>query len=461
MHLKFCGAARTVTGSQHLLTVNGKKILLDCGLFQGHRTESREKNKSFHYDPAGVDALVLSHAHIDHCGNIPNLVKQGFSRSVFATRASVDLCNIMLRDSAYLQERDAEWLRKKKHEETEPLYTVEDAEQALQQLVGTAYDRPFAVTPEVQATFRDAGHILGSASVTLDINENGRAIRCGFSGDWGRANAPILRDPDYLDDLEVLIMESTYGDKLHADFENLAEALAQLVNNVHRRGGKIIVPAFSVGRTQALVYYLHKLWQQNRISSLPIFVDSPLSVNATEIFRMHPECFDRETYRIFLKDGLDPFGFERLTYVRDVESSKKLNELKTPAIIIAASGMAEAGRILHHLAHNVGQPENCVLLVGFMAEHTLGRRLAEGATEVKILGERYERRCEVKKLDGLSAHADRDELLLLIKRQNPQKLKHIFLVHGEPEQSEPLAERLRALGFRNVHVPHEGEVFEV
>jgi len=230
---------------------------------------------------------------------------------------------------------------------------------------------------------------------------------------------------------------------------------------VCRRGGKIIIPAFSVGRTQALVFYLHKLWQENRIPDVPVYVDSPLSVNATEVFRLHPECFDRETYRIFLKDGLDPFGFQRLTYVRDVESSKKLNDLKTPAIIIAASGMAEAGRILHHLAHNIGRPENCVLIVGFMAEHTLGRRLAEGITPVKILGDVYERRCEIKKLDGLSAHADRDELLQLLQRQNPQKLKHIFLVHGEPEQSEPLAERIRHLGFANVHVPFEGEEFEI
>ncbi|MGH7493600.1 MAG: MBL fold metallo-hydrolase RNA specificity domain-containing protein [bacterium] len=461
MNIKFCGAARTVTGSQHLLTVNGKKILLDCGMFQGRREESREKNRSFHYDPAGVDTLVLSHAHIDHCGNIPNLVKQGFNHSVYATRATVDLCNVMLRDSAYLQERDAEWLRKKKREQIEPLYTVEDAEKALQQFVGTAYDRPFAITPEAQVTFRDAGHILGSASVTLDLTENGRTLRCGFSGDWGRAHAPILRDPNFIEDLDVLIMESTYGDKLHDDFDNLAEALAQITNDVYRRGGKIIIPAFSVGRTQALVYYLHKLWQENRIPEIPVYVDSPLSVNATEVFRLHPECFDRETYRIFLKDGLDPFGFKRLTYVRDVESSKKLNDLKTPAIIIAASGMAEAGRVLHHLAHNIGGTENCVLIVGFMAEHTLGRRLADGVTPVKILGDTYERRCEVKRLDGLSAHADRDELLALIKHQNPKKLKHIFLVHGEPDQSEPLAERIRALGFQNVHVPHEGEEFKV
>jgi metallo-beta-lactamase family protein len=461
MHIKFCGAARTVTGSQHLVTVNGKRILLDCGLFQGRREESRQKNRSFHYNPTGVEALVLSHAHIDHCGNIPNLVKQGFNRNVYATRATVDLCNVMLRDSAYLQERDAEWLRKKKREDIEPLYTVEDAETALQQFVGMTYDRPFAVTQDVQVTFRDAGHILGSASVTLDINDKGRTLRCGFSGDWGRAHAPILRDPNFIEDLDVLIMESTYGDKLHDDFDNLAEALAQIVNDVYRRGGKIIIPAFSVGRTQALVYYLHKLWQENRIPEIPIYVDSPLSVNATEVFRLHPECFDRETYRTFLKDGLDPFGFKRLTYVRDVESSKKLNDLKTPAIIISASGMAEAGRILHHLAHNIGGAENCVLIVGFMAEHTLGRRLADGVTPVRILGDFYERRCEVKKLDGLSAHADRDELLQLVQHQNPQKLKHIFLVHGEPEQSEPLAERIRARGFQNVHVPHEGEEFEI
>ena len=461
MRIKFCGAARTVTGSQHLLTINGRKILLDCGLFQGRRAESRSKNQNFHFHPEGVDTLLLSHAHIDHSGNIPSLVDKGFSGSIFTTSATVDLCNIMLRDSAFLQEKDAEWLRKKRGEEVQPLYTIEDAEKALKQFVGIQYDRPFPVTPEVSAVFRDAGHILGSASVTLEVNEGRRKFHFGFSGDWGRINMPLLRDPCHVDELDVLVLESTYGNRVHPAIGDLADELAQIVASVHRRGGKIIVPSFAVGRTQAMIYYLHKLWDENRIPEMPIYIDSPLSVNATEIFRMHPECFDRETYRIFLKDGQDPFGFERLIYVREVESSKKLNDITTPCIIISASGMAEGGRILHHLRNNIGKTENCVLLVGFMAEHTLGRRLAEGAKEVKIFGELLERKCEVRPLDGLSAHADREELLNFVRRQNPKKLKHIFLVHGEPNQSEPLAQDIRALGYQNVHVPAEGQEFEV
>ncbi len=461
MRIKFCGAARTVTGSQHLLTTNGKRILLDCGLYQGHRAEARQKNESFHFDPTRVDTLVLSHAHIDHTGNIPSLVKRGFDGPIYATRTTADLCNLMLRDSAFLQEKDAEWLRKKRKEEIEPLYSMADAEAALQHFVGMPYSRPFFVAPELQVTFRDAGHILGSASVTLEFQDQGRKLRFGFSGDWGRAGAPLLRDPDQIDDLDMLILESTYGNRLHSDFENIENELAEIVASVHRRGGKIIIPAFAVGRTQALVYYLHKLWQMNRIPEMPVYVDSPLAVNATEVFRAHSECFDRETNRIFLEDNLDPFGFARLNYVRSLEDSKKLNDMTTPCLIISASGMAEAGRVLHHLAHHIGKPENCVLLVGFMAEHTLGRRLGDGATEAKIFGEIIERKCEVRKLEGLSAHADRDELLRLVQRQNPKKLKHIFLVHGEPEPAEALAESIRSLGFSNVHVPFEGEEFEV
>ncbi|MDZ7292334.1 MAG: MBL fold metallo-hydrolase [candidate division KSB1 bacterium] len=461
MRIRFCGAAQEVTGSQHLVSVNGKNLLLDCGTFQGRREESRRKNENFKFDPARVDQLILSHAHIDHSGNIPALVKKGFTGHVFSTRATVDLCNIMLRDSAHLQEKDAEWLDKKRHEHIEPLYDLEDVERAMQHFVGLQYLRPFPVAPGVQVTFQDAGHILGSAGVLLEIEERGGKRRLGFSGDLGRRNMPILKDPDYLDDLDILIMESTYGNREHPDIENMAEELAKAVRAVHRRGGKIIVPAFSIGRTQALVYYLHKLWNQNRIPDLPIYVDSPLSVDTTSVHRLHPECFDRETQRLFLDDGQDPFGFKRLIYVRDVEDSKKLNDLDTPCMIISASGMAEGGRILHHLKNNIGDPRHCVLIIGYMAENTLGRRLAEGATEVKIFGEIYTRRCEVRQLDGFSAHADRSDLLDFVRRQNPKKLRHIFLVHGEPEQAEPLAEAIRSLGFRNVHIPQAGEEFDI
>jgi metallo-beta-lactamase family protein len=283
----------------------------------------------------------------------------------------------------------------------------------------------------------------------------------GFSGDIGRFNMPIIHDPDYLDDLDALIMESTYGDREHPDKNNLAEELAQIARAVHGRGGKIIVPAFSIGRTQNLVYYLHKLWNENRIPDLPIYVDSPLSAESTGVYRLHPECFDRETYRLFLDEGQDPFGFKRLKYIRAVEDSKKLNDLKESCMIISASGMAETGRVLHHLKNNIENPKNCVLLMGYMAEHTLGRRLADGVTEVKIFGDIYKRRCEVKKLDGMSAHADRSDLLDFLRRHNPNKLKHIFLVHGELEPMTALAEGIRGLGFLNVYMPKEGEEVEI
>ena len=461
MKIRFCGAAQEVTGSQHLLSVNGKKILLDCGMFQGQRSQTRTKNETFEFTPAQVDKLVLSHAHIDHSGNIPTLVHRGFKGDIFSTRATVDLCNIMLRDSAHIQEKDAEWLNKKRGEKIEPLYKLEDVEKAMRQFVGLQYQRPFAVLPGVQVTFQDAGHILGSAGVLLEIEESGRKLRCGFSGDIGRRNAPVINDPIYLENLEVLIMESTYGNREHPDHDNLAEQLAQTVNTVYHRGGKMIVPAFSIGRTQSLVYHLHKLYNENRIPEFPIYVDSPLSVETTGVYRLHPECFDRDTYRLFLDEGQDPFGFKRLQYIRDVEDSKRLNDLKGPCLIISASGMAETGRILHHLKNNIGDSKNCVMLMGYMAENTLGRRLADGATEVKIFGEIYQRRCEVKKLDGMSAHADRSDLLDYVRRHDPSRLKHIFLVHGEVEPMTALAQEIRGLGFFNVHTPKEGEEFEV
>lgn len=461
MKIRFCGAAQEVTGSQHLLTVNGKRVLLDCGMFQGSRSQTRAKNETFEFTPAQVDKLVLSHAHIDHSGNIPTLVHRGFKGDIFSTRATVDLCNIMLRDSAHIQEKDAEWLNKKRGEKIEPLYTLADVEKAMRHFVGLQYQRPFSVLPDVQVTFHDAGHILGSAGVLLEIEERGRKLRLGFSGDIGRCNAPVINDPVYLENLDALIMESTYGNREHPDHDNLAEQLAQAVNAVHRRGGKMIVPAFSIGRTQSLVYHLHKLYDENRIPDFPIYVDSPLSVETTSVYRLHPECFDPETYKLFLDEGHDPFGFKRLQYIRDVEDSKKLNDLKGSCMIISASGMAETGRILHHLKNNIGDAKNCVMLMGYMAENTLGRRLADGATEVKIFGEIYQRRCEVRKLDGMSAHADHSDLLDYVRRHQPNKLKHIFLVHGELEPMTALAKDIRGLGFDHVHTPKEGEEFEV
>jgi metallo-beta-lactamase family protein len=321
LKIQFVGAARTVTGSQHLLTINGKKILLECGLFQGRRQDTYEKNKNFGYDPKEVDALILSHAHIDHSGNIPNLVKNGFDGPIYATSATVDLCEIMLRDSAHLQQRDIEWLNKKRRntEYAEALYSIEDVNTALQNFSSVDYNLPTEIFPGIVLTLQDAGHILGSTSILLEIEEDGKKIRFGFSGDIGRHETPIIKDPDYLRDLDVLIMESTYGNRIHTHSDEVEEEVAKVVRDVYDRKGKIIIPAFAVGRTQLLVYVLHKLFDQNRIPEIPIYVDSPLAVNATKVFKDHPECYDRETNRIFLESGDDPFGFGRLKYITTVD----------------------------------------------------------------------------------------------------------------------------------------------
>jgi metallo-beta-lactamase family protein len=466
LKIQFIGGARTVTGSQHLLFINGKKILLECGLFQGRRKDTYEKNKNFLFNPAEIDLMILSHAHIDHSGNIPNLVRNGFDGCIYATAATVDLCQIMLRDSAYLQERDIEWInkrRKKKNEEPiEPLYTFEDVETAMQNFIGVQYNRKIQLFPGINVTFRDAGHILGSASILLEIEENdGRKIRLGFTGDIGRPDMPVIRTPDKLRDLDAIIMESTYGNRLHPPVEDVEEELAKVVRQCTKDGGKIIIPAFSVGRTQLMVYMLHKLFDQNRIPEIPIYVDSPLAVNATNVFRAHPECFDRETNRVFLDNGEDPFGFARLKYVSEVNASKELNEKKGPMVIISASGMAEGGRILHHLKNNVGNPKNLILFVGYAAEHTLARKIMDGAKEVNIFGEKNVINCKVKIMDYFSAHADQKELIDYIRLNTKKKLKNIFLVHGEEGQSLILREKLVTMSYRNVHFPVSGEKFEI
>jgi len=465
MKIEFHGAARTVTGSQHLLNLNGRRLLLECGLFQGRRKEAYNINKNLPFDPGNVDAMVLSHAHIDHSGNIPNLTSNGFRGHIYTTKATMDLCGIMLRDSAYLQEKDIQYVNKirakKGKNPFEPVYTIEQAEAAMQHFVGLPYDRAYELLPGVRVTFRDAGHILGSAGVLLEITENGRSLRFGFTGDIGREDVPILRDPNRLRDLDVLIMESTYGDRLHKPRGDVEEELARLVRETAKRGGKVIIPAFAVGRTQTLVYILHKLFDQNRIPDIPIFVDSPLACKATDIYRIHPECFDRETRRVFLRDEEDPFGFSRLTAVRETDKSKELNELAGPAVIISASGMAEGGRILHHLKNNIGKRENLLLFVGYAASYTLARKIMDGAKEVRIFDETYRVKAQVHSMDAFSGHADRDEMLQYLEAIPPKRLKHLFLVHGEEDQALPFRERLLNKGYRNVHFPESGEVFEV
>jgi metallo-beta-lactamase family protein len=465
MKLQFFGGAQTVTGSQHLLSINGKRILLECGMFQGKRQESYEKNSKFLHDVTKIDSVLLSHAHIDHSGNIPNLIKKGYRGLIYATYATVDLCTIMLRDTAHLQEKDIEWLKKTRRNNhmppLEPLYTISDVERALSSFVGVRYDESIKVAPGITATYQDAGHILGSAGILLEINENGRKLRLGFSGDIGRPNMPIMRDPNVLLDLDALIIESTYGNRSHPSPENMEEELAEVVRDVAHSGGKIIIPSFAVGRTQLVVYMLHKLFNQNRIPDMPIYVDSPLAKDATEIFREHPECFDRETFRVFIDNNEDPFGFRRLNYVQDVEESKRLNDLKYPAIIISASGMAEGGRILHHLKNNIEDHRNLILLVGYAAKDTLARKIMDGEKQVRIFGEEYQVRAKVKTMDVFSAHADKTELLNYVRTTKPDKLKQIFVVHGEPEESIPFRDMLKSCGYRSVEYPAPLETFEI
>ena len=462
MKLRFMGAVRTVTGSMHMLTVNGSNILLDCGLFQGRRQEAFERNRNLPFEARDVDALILSHAHIDHSGNIPSLVKSGFRGDIYATFATRDLCAAMLPDSAHIQEQDVAYVNKKRGRKglppVEALYSKEDANESLKYFVGAGYDRTFDVVPGVKATFRDAGHILGSAITVLDIEENGQQCRLAFSGDLGRKNVPILRDPSPIHDVDYLTIESTYGNRQHETPDGAQAALRCVVTETYRRGGKVIIPAFSVGRTQEIVYTLHRLTEARKIPNLPIFVDSPLSVNVTEVFRLHPECYDEETARFILSDRHpDPFGFKRLRYIRDVEASKELHFLREPAVIISASGMCEAGRILHHLKNNIEDNRNTVLIVGWQAPNTLGRKLVERWEKVRIFGEEYQLRAEVEVINGYSAHADRGELLDYVRPLNSGRLKQVFVVHGEEEASLALADGLRELGVPDAVVPEPME----
>ena len=466
MKIRFLGAVRTVTGSMHLLSVNGSRLLLDCGLYQGRRKESFERNRKLPFDATAVDSLILSHAHIDHSGNIPTLVKNGFNGNIYATPATRDLCSAMLRDSGHIQESDAEYINNKRARQgmppVEPLYTVEDATNSLRYFVSIGYGRRLPVASGVTLTFHDAGHILGSAVTVLDIVEGSKRCRLVFTGDLGRKEIPILKDPEPVENADYLITESTYGSRVHDPFETSNAELRDVIIDTYRQGGKVIVPAFSVGRAQVLVYALHRLTEARKIPDLPIFVDSPLSVNVTEIFRLHPECYDKEVNEFLaMARRRDPFGFHRLTYVRSTERSKELNFLREPAIIISASGMCEAGRILHHLKNNVEDPRNTVLIVGWQAPHTLGRRLVERQSTVKIFGEEYSLKARVETINGFSAHADRNELLDYARQLGAPRLKSVFVVHGEEASSQALAYGLSGLGVGKAIVPQPGEEFEL
>ncbi len=463
MNLRFLGAAREVTGSMHLLDTGRGTLLFDCGLHQGRREESRKQNRDLPPEAIAADALVLTHAHIDHSGNIPHLVKRGFQGAVYATPATRDLCAHMLRDSARIQEGDAAYLNKKFGDERgwkpiQPLYTEEDAIKALERFVSVPYNLPFEPLPGIKARFLDAGHILGSAGVAVDLPTREGTRRLAVSGDIGRRGLPILRDPVVPDGATWAIMESTYGGKAHDDVHSMNDSLARVIKDAVARGGKILIPAFSVGRTQEIVYALHQLHDEKRLPAIPIFIDSPLSCSVTEVFKLHPECYDAET-RDFLERSGNPFDFSALRYIQSREESMRLNKLAGPAIIIASSGMCEAGRITHHLKNNVEDPTCTILIVGFQAQHTLGRRLVERRTRVRVLGVERELHAQVAVMNAFSAHADKDDLFAYAQGLG-SAVRRVFLVHGEPEQSEVFARRLQAAG-KTVHVADPGEVVEL
>lgn len=465
MQLQFIGAARTVTGSMHLLQVNGKRILLDCGLFQGRRAESMRINKNFDFfRPAEIDAVVLSHAHMDHSGNLPNLVKQGFSGPIYSTPATRDLAGIMLADSAKIQEQDTQFLNKKLARRGEPpvvpIYDTEDALSVMPLFVTLSYHRETTIVDGVKLTFLDAGHILGSAMVRLRISENGGEKLLLFTGDLGRKGMPILKNPESVEAADALITESTYGGRRHDPIRGMQEKLKEVILRTVDRGGKVIIPAFSIERTQEITYTLHRLFDSRAIPKIPVFVDSPLSVNATEVFRLHPECFNKDIFKMVLAHD-DPFGFEYIRYIRQVEDSKKLNDMNEPMVIISASGMCESGRILHHLANNVSNPKNTVLMVGYQAPDTLGRRILDRQPEIKIFGEMFPLKAEIVEMHSFSAHADHDDLVEFAGSFDRNRLKHIFMVHGETDEQTALGRSLAEIGFSNIIAPKKGESFSI
>ena len=468
MILQFWGAAQTVTGSMHLVEADGHRLLLDCGMAQGRREEAKKLNSEFPFDPEKIDAVVLSHAHLDHSGKLPMLVKKGFSGSIFSTSATRDLCSAMLADSASLQEMDAKYVNRQNEKQglpfIKPLYTLHDVARTMRLFQTVEFQRPLEILPGIKMTFRNAGHILGSASVSLEIAEGRdkkKVTALAFTGDLGRKGAAVVKDPDIIDRADVLITESTYGGRDHGPMDEARKNLARVVRETANNGGLLIIPAFAVGRTQDVVYHLHELMQSREIPQMPVYVDSPLATNITEIFRAHPECFDEETEQLLMQDGGDdPFGFNMLRYTRSTEESKKLNNIRRPAIIISASGMCEGGRVLHHLRRNVGDPNTTVLFVGFQAENTLGRKLLRGDKTARIYGEEHEVRARMEKIDGYSAHADEGEMLDFINAI-PNRPKHVFVVHGEPDATAAMATGLARLGIEDIAIPERGERFEV
>ncbi|MBI5353075.1 MAG: MBL fold metallo-hydrolase [Chloroflexi bacterium] len=455
MKLSFHGAAQTVTGSMHLVEINGSRLLLDCGMYQGRRKECYERNHNFPFDVSTIDAVILSHAHIDHSGNLPNLVKQGYNGPIYATRATAHLADLMLRDSGHIQEKQADSInfhnKKRKAEKVLPLYDEEDAKKVKPLLHELDYDKPFEAAPGAMATFHDAGHILGSASIALNLEEKKHKTSLWFSGDIGRRDLPILRDPVLPKQADFLLMESTYGDKPHRSPEEAYVEMRDVILRTLDRKGKVIIPSFAVGRTQELVYNLSQMYAAGELPAVPIYVDSPLAVNASIIFRQHNECYDDEMKEL-LRSGHPALDFKLLTYITDVEESKELNERKDPMIIISAAGMAETGRIVYHIRWAIENKRNTIMIVSWQAPETLGRRIADRENKVKIFGEEYKLKAEVATINGLSSHAGQD-LLIEYAKGVKQSAKSIFLVHGEERGALPLMEKLKENRLTPVFYP--------
>lgn len=458
----FWGAARTVTGSMHLLEAAGKRILFDCGLFQGRRAESNARNREFPFKAKSIDAVLLSHAHIDHCGNLPNLVRRGFAGPIYCTPATRALAAVMLGDSAKIQMEDAAYLnrhRERGEPPIEPIYDQRDVFRTLTRLQAVNYGARVSIGKHMEATFRDAGHLLGSATIHLACTEPDREFSLTFTGDVGRPGLPILRCPEPIPAADLIISECTYGGHRHEDVTETAEKLGEVVARTTARGGKVIIPAFAVGRTQTIIYFLHQLHAAGKLPDVPVYVDSPMATRASEVFHAHPECFDRETMQL-LGEHPGLFAGHRVRYIESVHESIALNRGTEPCVIISSSGMCEAGRILHHLKHNLDNSRTTVLIAGYQAEHTLGRRLVERRSEVRVLGRMVPVRAEIVVLNGLSSHADHDDLMRMLVPLAADTGR-VRLVHGEPHRAEALAAALRAAGFADVAAPDRGESVEI